>query len=336
MNISYQSFGTTPEGSKAVLWTLENSSGYSLSLTDWGATIVSVKTPDRNGRIEEITLGFKNASEYISANGYIGATCGRVANRIGKGLFTLEGKQYELICNYGNSHLHGGEKGFNERLWKAEPYSEGTLMGIVFTYISPDGEENYPGTLTVRADYALDEDGKLYMDFQAETDKTTIVNITNHAYWNLNGRKTQRPDKDIFNHILKLNSSDVLPVDNESIPTGEKNEVSGTEWDFREAKKISKEYDNCMIIDGSPGEIREAAQLWVPDNGRKLTLYTNRHAVQLYTGNSLNNPFKKHDGVCLEPEDYPDAPNKKNFPSIVLKPGEIYRHRSIIEFSVTD
>ena len=338
MTITSRPFGTTPEGDKASSWTIENSSGLSLGLSDWGATIVSVMQPDRNEEVEEVTLGFKEASRYQSVEGYLGATCGRFANRIALGKFSLEGNDYELVCNNGPNHLHGGERGYNARIWDAEPYSEGDRSGVVFTLVSPDGEENYPGELKIRADYALDEKGRLYMDFHAETDKTTIVNITNHAYWNLAGASSGS----IKGQEIKLHSSRYLIVDDGAIPTGEIRNVDSTPFDFREMKPIFRKmhevsggYDHCFVIDGDTGDLRIAVEALDPISGSKLTLYTDRPGVQFYTGNFLQGtPFLKNGGFCLEPQDFPDAPNRPEFPSTVLRPGETYHHRSFIEFTV--
>ena len=330
MNIKKQPFGTTPDGDTATLWTIENTSGLSLGISDWGATIVSVKQPDKTGRIDEILLGFDDASRYLSSEGYLGATCGRFANRIAFGKFSLNGKNYQLNCNNGPNHLHGGERGYNARMWQAAPYSEGGRSGVVFTLVSPDGEENYPGELRVSADYALDEEGRLFMDFKGTTDKTTIINITNHAYWNLAGAGSGS----ILNHLIKIHASGYIPVDETAIPSGEILSVEETAFDFRKEKPISREYDHCMVIDGKFGELRAAVVVRDPESGRELTLYTNRPGVQLYTGNFLQGtPFPKNSGFCLEPQDFPDAPNRPEFPSVILQPGETYHHRSMIEFS---
>ena len=330
MTIRKQPFGTNPDGEKTTLWTIENSSGITLELIDWGATLVSLKQPDRNNHSENVALGFQDASRYKSSEGYLGATCGRYANRISRGGFTLEGRKYTLNCNDGVNHLHGGEKGFNSKLWGAEPYTEGDRSGVIFSLTSPDGDENYPGELKIKADYALDENNRLYMEFHAETDKTTIINITNHAYWNLAGASSGT----ILNHTCRFHASGYLPVDDNSIPTGEIAPVEGTPFDFREERKITGEYDHCMVIDGNTGNLRIAAEVQDPESGRKITLYTDRPGVQFYTGNFLKgNPFPRNGGFCLEPQDFPDAPNHPGFPPVVLRPGEIYHHRSFIEFS---
>lgn len=337
MTITNKPFGISPDGDETSSWTITNRSGLSLGLTNWGATIISVNQPDRNGKIENVTLGFPDASEYVSTQGYLGATCGRFANRIAQGTFTLEGKKYELFCNNGSNHLHGGERGYNARIWDAAPYTEGELAGVVFTLKSHDGEENYPGNLKLRADYALDESGRLYMDFKGETDQTTIINITNHAYWNLAGESSGS----IEGHLIKIHASHYLPVDETAIPTGEVLGVSGTPFDFLKEKPIMADisqvpggYDHNMVIDGEKGRLKTAVEVRDPDSGRKLKLSTDRPGVQFYTGNFLKGtPYPKNGGFCLEPQGFPDAPNHPHFPSTVLKPGETYHHRSVIEFS---
>ncbi|MCK5736153.1 MAG: galactose mutarotase, partial [Spirochaetaceae bacterium] len=241
------------------------------------------------------------------------------------------GKDYQLACNNGPNHLHGGDKGYNNRIWKASPYSEGSRTGVVFSLVSPDGEEHYPGKLRITADYSLDEQGRLFMDFKGETDKTTIINITNHAYWNLAGAASGT----IFNHLVKIYANRYLPVDDTSIPTDGISDVEGTAFDFQKEKPISEEFDHCMVINGKNGELRIAVEVRDPGTGRKITLYTNRPGVQFYTGNYLEgNPHPRNGGFCLEPQDFPDAPNRPGFPSVVIHPGETYHHRSMIEFSI--
>ena len=223
-----------------------------------------------------------------------------------------------MSCNSGAHHLHGGERGFNARLWDATPYSEGDRNGIVFTLASKDGEEGYPGELSVSADYGLDESGRLFMDFRGETDKTTILNMTNHAYWNLTGI----PGRTVRDIELRINASHYLPVDETAIPMGKQMSVKGTPFDFQHVKTIGKEldlvnggYDHCMVIKGEAGKLRLAAEASDPVSGRKLTLFTDRPGMQLYAGNFLNgNPFPKHGGLCLEPQDFPDAPNHPGVP----------------------
>ncbi len=336
MKISSRSFGLSITGEKSTLWTVSSPSGISISLSDWGATLVSVLQPDRRGEANEVVLGFPDASGYTAEAGYLGATCGRFSNRIKNGQFTLNGTAYQLACNNGPNHLHGGEKGFSAILWKAEPYQSSERCGVLFRHTSMDGEEGYPGTLEVEADYSLNKTGLLSMEFRASAGRDTIVNITNHSYWNLAGK----PFQPVNNHILSFNSSHYLPVDSTSIPTGELCSVSGTPFDFRKGKSIGKDlekieggYDHCMVIDGTPGELRTAVYAEEPSSGRAIRLSTNRPGIQFYSGNYLSgNPFIKHSGFCLEPEDFPDAPNRPGFPSTLLRPGELYSHHTTIQF----
>lgn len=337
MRINSQSFGTAPDGSAATLWSIENSSGLSLSLTDWGASIVSVKQPDRDGKAEAVVLGFEDASAYLNVEGYLGATCGRFANRIAGGEFTLDGNKHELFCNDSANHLHGGGIGFNARIWEASPYSEGEKTGIVFSLLSQDGDEGYPGEMKITADYALDEDNRLTMEFIAETDAPTVVNITNHAYWNLAGIRSGT----ILDQTLELNCSSYLPVDAGAIPTGERAAVADGPFDFTRRKTIGRDidsvpggYDHCLLVDGDKEELRPAATATDPASGRKIVLHTDRPGIQFYSGNFLTGrPFPPRSGFCLEPQDLPDAPNQPTFPSTVLRPGETYHHRSMVVFS---
>lgn len=365
MTISSESFGSTLEGRDAQLWIIENSHGLRLEISDWGARIVSVVQPDREGRGAPVCLGLPDAGAYLKAGAYIGASCGRFANRIARGRFTLNGRGYELARNDGANHLHGGDRGFDRRLWRGEPYSEGDRSGVVMHLTSPDGEEGYPGTLKVQADYGLDESGRLFMGFRAETDAPTIVNLTNHAYWNPAGAPSPGEGapkgggagggageggsagggaavRGIGGVELRLWASRYLPVDDTAIPLGAAADTAGTPFDFRSAKRIDRDmdavpggYDHCMVIDGDPGDLRIAAEALDPASGRKFTLFTDRPGVQFYSGNKLGgggSPFPRYAGFCLEPEAFPDSPNRPDFPSAALNPGEVYHHRSIVRF----
>ena len=344
MKVSTSDFGKTPDGNDALLWTIENSLGTRISLTNWGATIASVATPDSRGHVDEITLGFNDASAYTSENGYMGATIGRCADIISGGRLVLDGKTRNLLINRGKNHLHGGERGFNRYLWGAEPFTEADAAGVLFTLVSEDGDEGYPGRLTVRASYGLSEGNRLMMLFEAETDALTVVNITNHSYWNLAGAGSGT----ILDHEIMWNASRYLPLDSDDIPLGTRPEVESTPYDFRSPRKIGAAidsltggYDNSMVIDGVPGILRTAAVLKDPGSGRILRLSTDRPVVQFFTAENLDGAVgaggRKHEyrgAVCLEPQDYPDAPNQPNFPSTELQPGDTYKHLSVIDFSV--
>ncbi len=337
MNITSRPFGRSCTGEDAFLWTLSHPSGLRISLSNWGATLVSVLQPDRNGQAENVILGFNDASGYTPSAGYLGAVCGRFANRIAHGRFTLNGRTFQLPCNDRGNHLHGGSRGFSFILWEAHPYTRDGGQGLLFRHTSPDGEESYPGTLEVEADYFLDSRGLLSMEFRAVTDADTIVNMTSHAYWNLAGP----PFGPVTDHILTLRSSRYIPVDSLAIPLGDFHDSSGGPFDFLSGKTIGEHlarteggYDHCMVIDGPPGELRVAAHALHPASGRSITLSTNRPGVQFYSGNFLDGrPFGRHSGFCLEPQDFPDAPNRPEFPSVLLRPGERYRHVSTVEFS---
>ena len=327
----------TLDGEDTELWTITNDKGISMSLCNWGATIVSVHQPDVNSKSENIVLGHPNVRDYQQGSGYLGATCGRFANRIAKGKFSIGNKEYNLAINMEPNHLHGGVRGFDSRLWSSKAYAEGDCVGVSFSLVSKDGEEGYPGELMVNADYALDEGGRILMEFRAETSKTTIVNLTNHSYWNLSGV----PEQTVHNIVLKLHAGHYLPVDDTGIPIGPPASVEGTAFDFRKAKPIGRDmgalkggYDHCMIIDGEKGNLNIAAEAFDPQSGRKLTLYTDRPGLQFYTGNFLDGkPYAQHSAFCLEPQDFPNAPNRPDFPPVILEPGETYHHRSLIELT---
>lgn len=334
MTCTKKPFGITSEGESANLWTITNTNGISLSLTNWGATIVSLYQPDKNGTLSNIVLGYSDVRAYEQGNAYLGATCGRYANRIARGVFELEGQSYALACNDAPNHLHGGNRGFDSRLWLAEAFTEADCSGVIFTLLSKDGEEGYPGELQVTARYTLDENNRIGMNFEAESDKTTIINLTNHSYWNLNGSTDS-----ILDTLITLHAHHYLPVDETAIPMGQPAPVKGTPFDFRRQKSIRHDfnhlengYDHCMVIDGQAGQLRIAVEAEHPENGRKLILHTDRPGLQFYTGNFLNSsPHPKHSGFCLEPQDFPDTPNRPDFPSVILKPGERYYHKSVVE-----
>lgn len=359
MKILKKKFGTTPQGEDIKKITIENSHGYSLSLITYGATLTSFKMPDRKGAISEIALGFDTLKEYMGENPYLGATIGRFGNRIGGASFSLDGKQFDLFANDGENHLHGGEKGFNKVIWDYEIFETPDTACVVFSYTSPYGEEGYPGNLDVKASYLLNEENELAIEYFAETDAPTPINLTNHTYWNLAGAGSGTT----LNHMLKLDCPKYLPVNSKIIPTGDLTPVKGTPFDFTEAKIICKDfadvdggYDHCWILpeaegcncakeSDDPSEIdlpfRMFAQAWDPTTGRKMEVGTTQPGVQFYTGNFLPDmkgadgaSFSKHGGFCLETQNFPDAINKSHFPNCVLKPGEIYKQRSVYKFSI--
>ena len=329
-------------------YTLKNSKGASVVLSNLGAAIVAINVPDRDGKIADIALGYEKAESYIGDGPCLGKCPGRFANRIAAGKFTLEGKEYELPINNGPNHLHGGPDGFQNKIWESREVDG----AVEFMYFSEDGEAGYPGNLKVVAHYEWSEENELKLTFTAETDKTTVVNLTNHAYFNLDGEGSGT----IEDHILRLNASEFLPTDENLIPLGESAPVAGTPMDFVNPKALGKDlradypaikygkgYDNCFLIDGYvPGQLQEAAELYSEKTGRVLNIFTTQPAVQVYTGNWLGgcpagkngHTYNDYYGVAIECQHYPDSPNQPEYPTTVLHPGEVYSEAIIFAFSV--
>lgn len=345
MSVEKTQFGTLPDGRQVELYTCTNANGLTLKMMTYGAIVVAVETPDREGELENITLGFDSLEPYLERHPYFGATVGRYCNRIAKGKFTLNGTQYTLAVNNGPNHLHGGENGFDRVLWNAEPIQRDDAVGVRMTYRSKDGEEGYPGNLDVTAIYTLNNDNELAIEFEAKTDKATPVNLTNHNYWNLSGAG----DGKIYDHQLKLAADHVLAVDDTLIPTGQKQSVAETPFDFREPKAMGEDlkkidadpvgYDHCFVLNGEPGKLTTAAVVHDPESGRTMEIQTTQPGIQFYTGNFLdgsdsNGGFNQHEAFCLETQHYPDSPNQPKFPSTTLKPGETYRQKTVHRFSV--
>ena len=311
-------------------------------LTERGAGIVSIVVPDRNGVMGDVVLGYRDEESYLADGPCAGKIPGRFANRIDGGHFTLDGKEYQLVKNHPDYQLHGGPDGFSNRLWKASQISD---TEVVLTLDSPDGDQGYPGNMHVEATYTWGEDNSLTLSIKATTDAPTILNLTNHTYWNLDGEDSGS----IFNHVLRINASRWLATSEALIPTGELAPVEGTPMDFRTAKPIGRDikadfpaliygkgYDNCWVLDGAPG-LKLAAELSSAASGRRLEIWTDQPAAQVYTGNWLDGspvsksgrPYRDYDGVAIECQGFPDAPNHPDFPSCVLRPGETYS-RTII------
>jgi aldose 1-epimerase len=328
---------------RLVIYTLTNTLGFEVSVTNYGGAVTSLKTPDRDGNFGEIALGFETLDEYVHNPRYFGALIGRHANRIARGRFSLNGVEYQLPCNNGANHLHGGFKGFDKCVWDVRE-SEKTLH---LTYFSQDGEESYPGNVTAAVDYTL-VDNELRLDYRATTDRDTIVNLTNHSYFNLRGAGT------ILDHELTLNADHFTPVSEDLIPTGEVRSVEGTPMDFRKGKAIGSEisaaydqlgftggYDHNFVMNDYDGSLRSAGHLYEPITGRVLEVLTTQPGMQFYSGNFLdgslvgrnNFTYAKYAGLCLEPQHFPDAPNHSNFPSTVLRPGEEYKQTTVFRFS---
>jgi len=329
-------------------YTLTNESGASVTLCNIGAAIVSVNVPDRNGKLGDVVLGYSKAESYFADGPCAGKCPGRYANRIAKGRFTLDGKEYELPVNNGPNHLHGGPEGFQNKVWESRKHKG----GVEFKYVSADGEMGYPGNLVVVARYEWSEENELRLTFTAKTDATTVVNLTNHVYFNLNCKGS------VLGHYLKLNASEYLPTDETLIPVGESESVAGTPMNFVNAKtlrrdikkdfpalKYGKGYDACWLIDGyTPGQIQEAAELYSKQSGRMLKVYTTQPGVQIYTGNWLEGcpagkrgrVYHDYDAVAIECQHYPDSPNKPEYPSTVLKPGKKFQEAIIFAFGVKE
>jgi len=317
------------------VYTLTNSLGFEVSITNYGGAITSLKTPDRHGHFGDIVLGFESLDEYRCNPRYFGALIGRHANRIAGGRFSLDGVEYQLPCNNGGNHLHGGFRGFDKRDWTVRE-DNNTLH---LTYFSKDGEEGYPGNLTAFVDYVL-LDNELRIDYRATTDRDTIVNLTNHSYFNLRGEGT------ILDHELTLHADHFTPVSEDLIPTGEIKPVAGTPLDFRNGKAIGADleaaggYDHNFVLNNWDGTLRSAARVYDATTGRILEILTTEPGMQFYSGNFLDGSFtgkygfvyQKYTGLCLEPQHFPDAPNHPNFPSTILRPGEEYTQTSIYRF----
>ena len=350
MTVKESPFGKLADGTPTRLYTCTNSKGLTVKLTDYGAAIVAVEAPDRSGKKANVTLGFEDAAGYERHGAFFGCTVGRYANRIARGRFTLDGKEYELATNNGENHLHGGLRGFNRAVWKSTATVIEDAVSVTFTYTSADGEEGYPGKLDVTVDFTLNEKNELTIDYTATTDKKTVVNLTNHAYWNLAGAGSG----DVLGHRMMVAADRFLAVDKGLIPTGELTPVKGTPLDFTEPHTIGariavlkedpegpKGYDHCYALRGEPGKLRLAARVVEPESGRAMEIRTTEPGIQLYTGNFLdgdekNGGHQQHGAFCLETQHYPDSPNRPDFPTTVLKPGDTFRSTTVHRFVVVD
>lgn len=325
---------------------LINKNGASVMLTERGAGIVSIVVPDRNGVMGDVVLGYRDEESYLGDGPCAGKIPGRFANRIAGGCFTLDGREYQLVKNNPDYQLHGGPDGFSNRLWKATQTSD---TRVTFTLDSPDGDQGYPGAMHVEATYTWGDDNALTLEIKATADKPTVVNLTNHTYWNLDGEDSGS----IFDHVLKINASRWLVTSEALIPTGELASVEGTPMDFRTAKPIGRDikadflalrygkgYDNCWVLDGQPG-LKLAAELSSETSGRRLEIWTDQPAAQVYTGNWLDGSpvsksgrsYRDYDGVAIECQGFPDAPNHPDFPSCVLRPGETWSRTIIFKLN---
>lgn len=351
MHICEEQFGKTPEGYEITRFTLKNDSGASVQLLNWGACVTAVNVPDRDGRLDNVNLGFPDLAGYLDNPPYFGAIIGRYGNRIGHGKFSIDGNEYALAKNNGPHHLHGGLIGFSHKVWQAAIVEEKEYAGVEFRLVSPDGDEGYPGELAVTVTYTFNEEAELAISYSAKvTGKPTVVSLTNHCYWNLHGvgddgGSDNTPD--VLDHELTLNAGRYLAVDSDTLPTGELLFVDSTPFDFRTPKALGEQiemtgdgYDHCFVLDGDDQEVSFAARIASPKSGRVMEILTTEPGVQLYTANYLDsspgtNGFGKHQAFCLECQHFPDSPNKPDFPSTLLQPGETYRQTTIHRFGTT-
>ncbi|MFC8431018.1 aldose epimerase family protein [Streptomyces sp. NPDC057253] len=342
-------FGKLADGTKVYIWSLANG-GTRLKVLSWGGVVQSLEIPDRKGHYANVSAGFDNIEDYVAKTPYFGALIGRYGNRIAKGRFTLDGKSYQLSVNDGVNSLHGGTQGFDKRVWDVEPFTKGSDVGLHLHYTSVDGEMGYPGTLKVKVTYTLTRHGDWRIDYEASTDKATVVNLTSHVYWNLGGEGTGT----IEDHELRIAASRYTPTDSGLIPTGELAKVAGTPFDFRKGKAIGRDirtghpqlvtakgFDHNWVLDkGITAKPEHVASLRDPHSGRTLKIATNEPGLQFYSGNFLDGTlvgpsgrtYRQGDALCLETQHFPDSPNHPSFPSTVLRPGQTYRTTTIHSF----
>jgi aldose 1-epimerase len=349
LSVSQKSFGKTPDGIDTTLWTCTNSKGVTMQVTDYGARLVAINVPDKNGKLADVTLGFDSAEKYGAHGAFFGCTTGRFANRIAKGKFTLDGKEYKLAVNNGPNHLHGGTRGFDKFVWEGESVQSKDSAGAKFILRSPDGDEGYPGTLDVTVTIVLTEANEVRIDYMAKSiDKPTVLNLTNHAYWNLAGAGSG----DVLAQKLFIAADNTLAVDGGLIPTGKLAPVKGTALDFTEPHELGERiaelkkgtpnpagYDHCYVLRKKAGELALAGRAEDPKSGRVMEVYTSEPGMQLYTGNFLdgdpkNGGHKQHWAFCLETQHYPDSPNQPDFPTTILKPGQTYTQTTVYKFLV--
>jgi aldose 1-epimerase len=344
--IKQSRFGQTPDGQEVTLYELANANGLRARVMDYGAILVSLKVPDREGNMADIALGFDDLDSYIKRNPLFGATVGRYANRIANAAFTIDGTEYKLTANSGKNHIHGGrEKRFDRVMWNGRPYQSRTETGVRFTYLSRDGDEGFPGNLDCTVTYALTNDNELKIRYEATTDKPTIVNLTNHSYFNLAGAGND----DVLDHEIMINADFFTPADKALIPTGEIHNVRGTPLDFTEPKTIgsrieqltqTRGYDHNYVLKNSDGSSVLAARVYEPASGRVMEVRTTAPGMQFYTANGMRGIkgkdgklYDRHYGFCLETEHFPDSPNKPHFPSPILRPGRKYSTVTVFKFS---
>ncbi len=351
-SIQKEEYGTTPEGEKIDLYTLSNSAGMKVKIITYGGRIISLTAPDRLNNFQNIVLGFESLDRYLKNNPNFGALVGRFANRIADGEFYLDGQKYTLAVNNGVNHLHGGDKGFDKVVWLAEKID--STNSLVLSYLSPDMEEGYPGNLQVKVTYTLYDNNSLDVAYEATTDRKTVINFTQHSYFNLSANFNE----DILDHEIKINADHFLPVNGSMIPTGEIKEVQRTYFDYRKSKLVGQEidkvleeqqlelgagYDHTFVLNDAGEGVRFAASAYHPESGRLLEVFTDLPGIQLYTGNHLDGTlpipggkgnYEKRTGFCFETQHFPDAPNHENFPPATLEPGEVFNSKTTFKFLV--
>jgi aldose 1-epimerase len=347
-DIEKSAFGKLPDGTAVDLYTLTNPAGTRVKIVTYGGIVTELHVPDRNGKLDDVVLGFDNLQDYLAGHPYFGAIVGRVANRIAKVKFTLDGKPYTLAVNNGPNALHGGLKGFDKKVWKAKTRDVANGVALDLSYVSRDGEEGYPGTLSTTVTYTLTNDKELRIDYEATTDQPTPVNLTNHSYFNLAGAASGTK---ILDHQLMLAADKYTPADDTLIPTGEIAAVARTPLDFTAPTAIGARidqipasiggYDHNFVLRGGGGKLELAARVTESKSGRVMEMFTTEPGVQFYTGNFLDGKLKgkggtsyqKHQAFCLEAQHYPDSVNHPNFPSVILRPGETYKQTTVYKFS---
>jgi aldose 1-epimerase len=342
MKVSREVFGKLPDSREVQLFTVRNPGGLSMKISNYGGIIQSLLVPGKDGKTDDMVLGFDNLEGYLGDHPYIGTLVGRYANRIARGMFTLDGTEYRLAVNNGPNHLHGGLKGFDKVLWEASEFADAGGSGVSLSYLSPHSEEGYPGNLKVDVTFTLDAENRLCIEYRASTDRACPLNLTHHAYFNLGGGSMK-----IHDHELMIAAGSYVVSDDELIPTGEIRELDGGPLDFRTPKTIGKDieqveggYDHCYVLDNSSAEPKLAARVWHPESGRIMEVFTTEPGMQFYSSNFLEDITGKggqeygiHQALCLETQHYPDSPNHPGFPETVLRPGETYTQRTIYKFS---
>lgn len=350
MKIETSAFGVTQKGDCITQYTMTNADGFGLSVIDYGGIVTALMVPDRNGKLSNISLGYDNIAAYEAGNPYFGALIGRYGNRIAKGRFSIGENEYTLAQNNNSNHLHGGLKGFDKVIWKVESRVEENKAALVLTYTSEDGEEGYPGNLEVVVEYTIDQDNQWIIDYKAKTDKTTVVNLTQHTYFNFSGDFSQN----ILDHTLQLNTPFYLPVDQGLIPTGVLESVKETPFNFTQPKTMGEHieeihpqllagngFDHCFAMSDWDGSLKKIAAVHHEKSGRSMEVWTTEPGIQFYTGNFLDgtlpNPqggfYNLRTGFCLETQHFPDSPNQSNFPSVILNPEETYQTQTIYRFN---